>query len=269
MHCSRFRANEHRLIKACLESLHVLKPRLCHQGHERLCTNSVVCGPQHVGHTVPATPVLNAIQGQFIERPTKLPDLKQQIARTTLNTQAARFDLDTCPIFTVVVTYGNEAAATGTDTRIQCPKGRENVLVSKEMRDGVITGHYHIILLLAVHSHIPHIRHKTTQVQMASGSLAPRARHCGARQISGSHLIAQLSQAQDLRANAARHVQNRGRLSAPKLLHDAVECCRLLRYTRFPVRINQMVKGSELVVELVWRHHNMPNVCIATKLASP
>src|SRR5215510_13041547 len=189
MHSSRLRANEHRLIKTCLESLHVLKSRLCHQGHERLRTNSVVCSPQHVGNTVPTTPVLNAIQGQLIERTAKLPDLKQQIARTTLNTQAMRLDLDTGPVFAVVVTYGNEAAATGTDTRIQCPKSRENVLVSKEMRYSVITGHHHIVLLLAVHGHVPHIRYKTTQVQMASGSLAPGARHCGPRQISGSHLI--------------------------------------------------------------------------------
>src|SRR5262245_52557890 len=164
MPCSRFRANEHRLIKTCLESLYILKPCLRHQGHERLCTNGVVCGPHYMGNTVPATPVLNAIQCQFIERTAKLPDLKQQIARTTLTTQAIRLDLDTCPVFTVVVTYGNEAAATGTDARIQCPKRRENVLVSKQMRYGVITGHYHIILLLAVHGHVPHIRHKTVQI---------------------------------------------------------------------------------------------------------
>src|SRR5262249_39661734 len=146
------------------------------------------------------------IQCQFIERTAKLPDLKQQIARTTLNAQAIRLDLNTCPVFAVVVTHGNEAAATGTDTRIPCPKSRENVLVSKQMRYGVITGHHHVILLPAIHGHVPHIRYKTTQVQMASGSLAPSARHCGARQISGSHLISQLSQPQGLCANAARYV---------------------------------------------------------------
>src|SRR5262247_3308191 len=169
MPCSRFRANEHRLIKTGFESLHVLKPGLCHKGHERLCTNGVVCGPHYVGTTVPATPVLNAIQCQFIEHTAKLPDLKQQIARTTLNTQAIRLDLDTRPVFAVVVTYGNEAAATGPDTRVQCPKSRENVLVSQQMRYGVITGHHHIILLLSVHGHVPHIRHKTAHGQMTSG----------------------------------------------------------------------------------------------------
>src|SRR5262245_43051511 len=269
MHRSQFRANEYRLIKTFLESLHVSKPRLCHQRHERFRTNSIVCGPQHVGNTVLPTPILNAIEGQFIERAAKLPDLKQQIARTTLNTQAIRLDLDTCPVFAVVVTYGNEAAATGTDTRIQCPKSRENVLVSEQMRYGVITGHYHIILLQAMHGHVSHIRYKTVQVQMARGSFAPGACHCGVRQISGSHLISQLSQPQGLRANAARYVQNRDRLSTPKFLNDAVECCRLLGNTRFPVRINQMVKGSQLVVELVWRHHIMPNVYITTKSVSP
>src|SRR5262249_15004096 len=255
MCCSRFRANEHRLIKTCLESLHVLKPRLPHQGHERLHTNSVVGGPQHMGDSMPVTPVLNTIQCQFIERTAKLPDLKQQIARTTLDTQAIRLDLDTCRVFAVVVTYGNEAAATGTDTGIQGPKSCENVLVSKEMRYSVITGHHHIVLLLAVHGHVPHIRHKTVQVQMAGSSLASSARHCGARQISGSHLISQLSQPQGLCANAARYVQNRGRLGAPKFLYDAVERCRLLRNTRLPVRINQMVKRSELIVEFIWSHH--------------
>src|SRR5215813_1479004 len=99
---------------------------------------------------------------------------------------------------------------------------------------------------------------------MASGGLTPGTRHCSARQIRGRHLISQLSQSQGLCANTARYVQNRGRLSTPKLLQDAVERCRLLRHTRFPVRINQMVKGSELVVELVWRHQIMPSVIIHT-----
>src|SRR5262249_58654372 len=105
------------------------------------------------------------------------PDMNQQMARTALNTQAIRLELDTCPVFAVVVTYGNEAAATGTDARIQCPKSRENVLVSKQMRYGVITGHHHNILLLAVHGHVPHIRYKTVQVQMARSSFAPSACH--------------------------------------------------------------------------------------------
>src|SRR5215510_13758733 len=104
-----------------------------------------------MGDSMPATPVLNTIQCQFIERTAKFPDLKQQIARITLNTQAIRLDLDTCPVFAVVVTHGNEAAATGTDTSIPCPKSRENVLVSKEMWYGVITGHHHIIVLMARH----------------------------------------------------------------------------------------------------------------------
>src|SRR5262247_989599 len=104
---------------------------------------------------------------------------------------------------------------------------------------------------------------------MARSGLVPGARYCSARQIRGRHLIAQLSQAQGLCANTARYVQNRGRLGPPKLLQDAVERCRLLRHTRFPIRINQMVKGSELVVELVWRHHIMPNVYITTKSVSP
>ena len=86
MRCSRFRANEHRLIKTCLESLHVLKPRLPHQSHKCLYTNGIVGGPQHMGDSMPATPVLNTIQCQFIERTAKFLDLKQQIARITLNT---------------------------------------------------------------------------------------------------------------------------------------------------------------------------------------
>ncbi len=172
--CLLSRANEHRLVEAIVQALHPLEAGCRHERYQPVCAYCIVFRPHHVRDTCRASLVHNKVHRDIIDWPVELPDLPYQIACLCLNTESIRLHPDACAFLADC----DQASSTRTDTRIERTKGRQERLISEEVRQSIITGDDEIKLPMGVHWRMPHVCHAPGHLVAACRRLAlgPRDR---------------------------------------------------------------------------------------------
>ena len=120
--------------------------------------NRIVLRPHDVGNKVFGSTVIHHEVHRHVIDPTlEVPNLKNDVTLSVLLPDAIWFEQPNPSLHSIVVPDRQQATTTGAGAFMHLSQGKQQVIVVKKMRDGIVARDHHVELSLVVGVDRPHV----------------------------------------------------------------------------------------------------------------